>query len=74
MSGVRGLYEVTITDDNGCEDTCDRTLTVNANPSCTIDEPTEGGVLTGSKVGGSPDYTGSAEITEDGAGWVLERV
>jgi hypothetical protein len=31
-----GTYIVTVTDDKGCETTCQGTLTVNPNPTCTI--------------------------------------
>ncbi|MGE5520766.1 MAG: beta strand repeat-containing protein, partial [Candidatus Dadabacteria bacterium] len=31
-----GTYTVTITNSNGCQSTCSRTLTVNANPTCSI--------------------------------------
>jgi hypothetical protein len=34
--GVAGLYEVIITDANGCADTCGRTLVVNDQPVCAI--------------------------------------
>jgi hypothetical protein len=33
---VAGQYNVTITDNNGCVSTCDRTLTVNPPPPCNI--------------------------------------
>jgi hypothetical protein len=34
--GTAGVYTVTITDSNGCQSTCSRTLTVNPQPICYI--------------------------------------
>ena len=34
--GTAGTYTVTITDANGCQSTCARTLVVNPPPTCTI--------------------------------------
>ena len=34
--GTAGTYIVTITDANGCQSTCQRTLTVNPSPPCAI--------------------------------------
>ncbi len=68
-----GTYDLTITDANGCSSSCSRTLTVNANPSVTID--TVACDLDGSIVlhsvpsGGSGGYTyswdGGSATTQD---------
>src|SRR6185369_15412051 len=37
--GTAGTYNVIITDGNGCTSSCSRTLTVNPNPTVTVNSP-----------------------------------
>jgi hypothetical protein len=71
--GASQTYTVTVTDDNGCEDTDDVDVTVNENPVCQLDPPdplpgcgSSGNLLTVGRSGGTPPYTYEWEVT--GAG------
>jgi hypothetical protein len=50
-----GTYNLTITDANGCQSSCSRTLTVNENPTCSI---------TGTNVICQKDAQGNTNTTE----------
>ncbi|MGB7062458.1 MAG: T9SS type A sorting domain-containing protein [Candidatus Zixiibacteriota bacterium] len=62
-ASAAGTYSVTVTDANYCTTNCQATLTVNPNPSCTVDPPSaaicegESQQFCGVPSGGIPPYT-----------------
>ncbi|MFH1110481.1 MAG: HYR domain-containing protein [Planctomycetota bacterium] len=49
---------------------CTTDVTVNPNPTCSIDAPSVAGELTGTISGGTAPYTCSVSV--DGAGWIVD--
>jgi len=49
---------------------CVSTVTVNPNPTCSIDAPSVAGELTGTISGGTAPFTCSVSV--DGAGWIVD--
>ena len=54
----------------GTRTSCSTTVTVNPNPTCTVDPPVVANELTGSISGGTGPYTCSASVT--GNGWSVD--
>jgi len=60
---LAGIYEVTVTDAEGCESTCDVTISMSESPTCSIDNFDNESCLGGdgsatvSPIGGTPPYT-----------------
>ncbi len=72
--GVGGTYEVTVTDDNGCEGSGSGDATIHDNPTCSLDPPDplpECG-STGNTLSGPDGMTTYLwELTSAPAGWMI---